>query len=188
MVAGNRIKAEYKGVTPFEYDPYVKLLFSANEIPRMRDRGGAVLDRLIIIPFNATFDKTQKDYDPFLKYKLMEKEPVQYMIRLGVEGLRRILGDDRGFTKSKAVQLQLAEYNEENNPILAFVKDMDIEVDILNVPTGDVYRRYSLFCHENGFTPVGNKVFTKQLNNLLGTNTDKQIRVNNKRVRVFERG
>lgn len=186
VVAGNRIKAEYKGVTPFEYDPYVKLLFSANEIPRMRDRGGAVLDRLIIIPFNATFDKTQKDYDPFLKYKLMEKEPVQYMIRLGVEGLRRILGDDRGFTKSKAVQLQLAEYNEENNPILGFVKEINVDVDIINNPRDDVYRRYSVFCHENGFTPVGAAVFTRQLNNMLGT-VSKQVRVNGKRPYVYLR-
>lgn len=187
VVAGNRIKAEYKGVTPFEYDPYVKLLFSANEIPRMRDRGGAVLDRLIIIPFNAVFDKSQEDYDPFLKYKLQEPEPVQYMIRLGVEGLRRILAGNRGFTKSSLVQKQLQEYNEENNPILGFLKDLDVDVDILNVPTRDVYRKYTVFCNENGFTAVGNKIFSKQINNILGTTT-RQVRLNdNKRVHVFER-
>ena len=180
VVAGNRIKAEYKGMTPFEYDPYVKLLFSANEIPRMRDRGGAVLDRLIIIPFNAVFDKTRKDFDPWLKYSLQEKEHVQYMIKLGVEGLRRVLADNRGFTKSKLVQQQLQEYNEENNPLLGFLKDLDVEADILNIPTRDVYRRYTVFCNENGFTPVGNKVFGKQVNNILGT-VSRQIRVGDKR-------
>ena len=187
VVAGNRIKAEYKGLTPFEYDPYVKLLFSANEIPRMKDRGGAVLDRLIIIPFNAVFDKSRKDYDPWLKYKLQDKTAVQYMIRLGVEGLRRILADNRGFTKSRLVQKQLQEYNEENNPILGFLKDLDVETDILNIPTRDVYRRYTVFCHENGFIPVGNKIFSKQINNLLGTTT-RQIRLgDNKRVHVFKK-
>ena len=187
VVAGNRIKAEYKGVTPFEYNPYIKLLFSANEIPRMRDRGGAVLDRLIIIPFNAEFDKSDPDYDPFLKYKLIEQEPVQYMIRLGVQGLRRILEGNRGFTKSTQVQQQLDEYNEANNPILGFIKDTDVEVDIINCPTRDVYRRYTVFCNENGFTPVGHGVFTKQLNNLLGTTSSRQVRIDNKRKRIFER-
>ena len=186
VVAGNRIKAEYKGVTPFVFDPYVKLLFSANEIPRMRDRGGAVLDRLIIIPFNAVFDKSQPGYDPFLKYKLVEKEPVQYMIKFGVEGLRRVLADNRGFTKSKAVQQQLAEYNEENNPVLAFIKEQDIEEDILNVPTLDVYRRYTVFCSENGFTAMGNGAFSKQVNNILGTTT-RQIRDAGKRIQIFEK-
>ena len=187
VVAGNRIKAEYKGMTPFHFDPYIKLLFSANEIPRMRDRGGAVLDRLIIIPFNAVFDKRQEGYDPFLKYKLQSQEHVQYMIKLGIEGLRRVLADNRGFTKSRLVQQQLQEYNEENNPLLGFLKDLDVEADILNVPTEDVYRRYTVFCNENGFTPVGHTVFSRQVNNVLGTKTDRQVLVGNKKRRVFER-
>ncbi len=186
VVAGNRIKAEYKGVTPFEYEPYVKLLFSANEIPRMRDRGGAVLDRLIIIPFNAVFDKSQPDYDPFLKYKLVEPEHIRYMIRLGVEGLQRILSGNRGFTKSVLVQQQLDEYNEANNPVLAFLKDTDVDAEILNVPTRDVYRKYTVFCNENGFTAVGNKVFSKQINLMLGTTT-RQLRVDGKRMHIFEK-
>ena len=45
VATGNRIKAEYKGQTPFEFNPYVKMLFSANDIPRMRDKTGAVLRR-----------------------------------------------------------------------------------------------------------------------------------------------
>ena len=63
---------------------------------------------------------------------------------------------------------------------------MDVEVEVLNVPTRDVYRKYTVFCSENGFTAVGNKVFSKQLNNVLGTVT-RQIRMGEKRVQVFER-
>lgn len=36
VVSGNRIKAERKGQDPFEFNPYVKLLFSANDISYMR--------------------------------------------------------------------------------------------------------------------------------------------------------
>ena len=187
VVAGNRIKAERKGVDPFEFEPYTKLLFSANEIPRMRDRGGAVLDRLIIIPFNAVFDKSDPDYDPFLKYKLTQREHIQYMIRLGVEGLRRILAGNRGFTESAQVRQQLDEYNEANNPVLAFIKDVDVETEVLNVPTRDVYRKYTVFCSENGFTAVGNKVFTIQVNNILGTTSTRQVRTDRGRVRIFEK-
>ena len=126
------------------------------------------------------------DYDPFLKYKLVEREPVQYMIRLGVQGLRRILEDNRGFTKSSLVQQQLDEYNEANNPILGFIRDADVEADIINCPTRDVYRRYTVFCNENGFTPVGNRVFVRQINLVLGL-TSRQIRNGNKRIQVFDK-
>ena len=186
VVAGNRIKAERKGQDPFDFDPYVKLLFSANEIPRMRDRGDAVLDRLIIIPFNAVFDKNQKDYDPFLKYELVKQQPVEYMIRLGVEGLKRVLDDRHGFTQAKVVNDRMEEYREENNPILAFIKDLDVDVDIVGEPTGDVYRRYTVFCHENGFNAIGKTVFSRQLCTMLHIEA-KQKKVNGKNRRIYTR-
>lgn len=80
VVTGNRIKAERKGQDPFEFNPYVKLLFSANDIPRMKDKTGAVLRRLVIIPFNARFTKylpsgeIDPDYNPYgLRVKDAEK-------------------------------------------------------------------------------------------------------------------
>lgn len=186
VVAGNRIKAERKGQDPFDFDPYVKLLFSANEIPRMRDRGNAVLDRLIIIPFNAVFDKRDPEYDPFLKYKLVEKEPVQYMIRIGIEGLKRVLDESHGFTQAKVVQQRMQEYEEENNPILAFLKDTDVEVDIVGEPTGDVYRRYSVFCQENGLNAIGKTVFSRQLCSMLHIESVVK-KVNGKSRRIYVR-
>ena len=115
IVTGNRIKAERKGQDPFEFNLFIKLLFSANDIPRMKDKTGAVLRRLVIIPFNASFSKDDPDYDPFIKYKLIQQDSVEYLIRLGVEGLKRIIINDE-FTKSDKVQNQLTEYEEENNP------------------------------------------------------------------------
>ena len=73
IVAGNRIKAERKGQDPFEFNPYIKLLFSANDIPRMKDKTGAVLRRLVIIPFNAHFTSDLPDYDPEIKKEAASK-------------------------------------------------------------------------------------------------------------------
>lgn len=185
VVAGNRIKAERKGQEPFDFDPYVKLLFSANEIPRMRDRGNAVLDRLIIIPFNAIFDKTQPDYDPWLKYKLQERSSMEYLVRLGVDGLRRVLANS-GFTEADAVAKRMKEYEEENNPMLAFLNDIDIESEILGEPTGDVYRKYAVFCQENGLSPIGKIVFSRQLCGMIGCRAD-VTRVNGKVRKVYVR-
>lgn len=73
IVTGDRIKAERKGQDPFEFNPYTKLLFSANDIPRMKDKTGAVLRRLVIIPFNARFSKYLEDgvtIDPIRSYSM----------------------------------------------------------------------------------------------------------------------
>lgn len=166
IVTGNRIKAERKGQDPFEFEPFIKLLFSANDIPRMKDKTGAVLRRLVIIPFNASFSKNDPDYDPYIKYKLIQEESIAYLIKLGVEGLKRIMLNN-GFTNSNKVQNQLNEYEEENNPIIAFITDTGIDM-IENEPTNEVYKRYQVFCAENSMTPMSNIVFSKQINKRLG--------------------
>lgn len=185
IATGNRIKAEYKGQTPFEFNPYVKMLFSANDIPRMRDKTGAVLRRLVIIPFNHTFSKADPDYDAMIKYKLVEQDAAEYLIRLGVAGLQRVI-ENQEFTQSGKVQEQLDEYEEENNPLVGFLKENGIET-ILNQPTSDVYRRYQIFCSDNGMTPMSNTVFSKQLNKRLRTDV-KVVKINGKVCRVFVKG
>lgn len=167
IVTGNRIKAERKGQDPFEFNPYVKLLFSANDIPRMKDKTGAVLRRLVIIPFNATFSDKDADFDPYIKYKLIEPESIEYLIRVGVEGLKRVIAHNH-FTQSEKVDREIREYEEENNPIAAFIVDQGVEM-IENQPTNEVYKRYQVFCADNALTPMSNIVFSKQVNKRLGT-------------------
>ena len=182
IVTGNRIKAERKGQDPFEFNPFIKLLFSANDIPRMKDKTGAVLRRLVIIPFNASFSKSDADYDPFIKYRLIQQDSVEYFIRIGVEGLRRVITNNE-FTKSEKVQNQLDEYEEENNPIIAFIADCGVDM-IENEPTADVYKRYQVFCAENSMQPMSNIVFSKQINKRLGFRVI-QRRLNNVNRKIF---
>ena len=190
VVTGNRIKAERKGQDPFEFNPYIKLLFSANDIPRMKDKSGAVLRRLVIIPFNARFSKYLPDgnedpsYNPYIKYELVEQSSVEYMIRIGVEGLKRIL-ENNEFTKSDKVAEQIEEYENENNPIKAFISDCGIEM-IDNQPASDVYTRYQIFCADNGMQPMANNAFSKQINKRLGLETF-VAKLAGKPVRIFRK-
>lgn len=191
IVTGNRIKAERKGQDPFEFNPFIKLLFSANDIPRMKDKTGAVLRRLVIIPFNARFSKylpdgvtIDPDFDPFIKYKLIQKESIEYLIKLGVEGLKRVITNNE-FTKSEKVQGQLDEYEEENNPIIAFIADCGVDM-IENEPTNEVYKRYQVFCAENSMQPMSNIVFSKQINKRLDLEIS-IVKLNGQTRRLFKK-
>lgn len=184
IVTGNRIKAERKGQDPFEFNPFIKLLFSANDIPRMKDKTGAVLRRLVIIPFNARFTKDDPDYKPFIKYELIEQSSIEYLITLGIAGLKRVL-ENQDFTKSDKVEKSLEEYEEENNPITAFIKDQGEDM-IVNQPTKDVYKRYQLFCADNSMQPMSNIVFSKQINKRLNMIVN-VVKLNGKSQRIFIR-
>ena len=161
LVTGERISVERKGQDPFEFNNYSKLLFSTNNIPRIKDKTGAVQRRLIIIPFDATFSVNDPDFDPYIKYKLREQEPMEYMIKLGLEGLKRVTLNQK-FTSSKRVEQELEEYEESNNPIIGFYKEVGIE-EIENEPTKDVYKKYQEYCLANNLQALSNIEFSKQV-------------------------
>ena len=152
VVSGDRITAEHKGQDPFSFANYSKLLFSANEIPRIKDRSGAVLDRLIIVPFNATFDKNDPDFDPFIKYKLRKPEVIEAFIQLAIDGLYRVL-DNQGFTEDETIRRELEEYADINNPIRLFFKEMQPPC-FINRPTEDCFTEYQEFCIRGNFNPL----------------------------------
>ena len=185
IVAGNRIKAEQKGQDPFEFNPYVKLLFSANDIPRIKDRTGAVLDRLIIVPFNAEFPKG----DPYLQMRLRETDAKMYLVRLAVEGLHRVL-EQGGFTISGEVQKSIEQYRYDNNPILGFIDEYGPKSgqdEIVNQTTKRTFDLYCIYCQQNHFTPLGSSQFGRQLKEVAGY-TSKQRRVDGVTVRVYVKG
>ena len=186
LVTGDRVSAERKGQNPFEFNNYSKFLFSANNIPRIKDKTGAVLDRLIIIPFNARFSKDDPNFDPYIKYKLQAPEVMEYLIVLGLQGLNRVLTND-AFTKSAAVQQEMNDYEETNNPILSFFRECEQEeFQIENEPTNKVYKRYQEFCLANSMQPMSHIEFSKQVNRILNFKIlDKKI--NGKKCRIFVR-
>lgn len=185
IVTGNRVKAERKGEQPFEFNPHVKLLFSANDMPRMRDKTGAVLRRLVMIPFKATFTKDSPDYDPYITYKLKAVDSIEYLIQLGIDGLKRVLHNNE-FTMPENVANALTEYEEENNPVIAFINDTGTD-SIINQPTQDVYLRYTLFCSQNQLQALSKIAFSKQINKRLETVVVTK-RINGKIIRLFMRG
>ena len=184
LVTGDRLNAERKGQDPFEFNNYSKFIFSANNLPRVKDRTGAVIDRLIIVPFNATFDKSDKDYDPFIKYKLIQPECVEYLITLGVSGLKRVLTNNE-FTKSGKVELERNEYNELNNPVLGFFKEWSVD-NMLREPLSVSYTNYSEYCLSNNFQPLSRVEFSRQLKKQFPNLEIKQRKINGKVVRMVE--
>lgn len=185
IVSGDPIVVERKGQDPFTLYNYAKPIFSANNIPRIKDKTGAVLDRLVIVPFNASFSKNDANYDPYIKYKLRSESAMEYLIQLALDGLKRVLHNN-GFTICEKVQEELDEYNEQNNPIVGFFKDLDVEVDVLNQPTKDVYLRYKLYCNENGFNPMSAIEFSKWIKKELELDI-KVVKLNGKSQRLFRR-
>lgn len=185
LVTGDRVNVERKGQDPFEFNNYAKFLFSANNIPRMKDKTGAVQRRLVIVPFDAKFTPNDPDFRPFIKDELCEQNSMEYLIVLGLKALKSVLGKAQ-FTTSKRVQGQLDEYEQNNNPIIGFIQEVGLD-GIVNEATNTVYRRYKEYCIANNFQALSAIEFSRQICKRCGFVTDAKY-IKGKKTRVFVEG
>lgn len=186
ICTGEAIDAEQKGQAKFQFEPYVKMMFSANSVPRIgkgRD-SSAVLRRLVIVPFNAVFEKGKGDFNSYIIDSLTSQQCMEYLIKLGLNGLKRVL-ENQEFTRSEKVQAEIDEFAITNNPALGFFKENELD-DIENHVTRDVYLRYQKYCYENGYSAISAGELSKQIKKYYGVDIVNK-RVNGKKARVFKK-
>lgn len=184
LVTGQRVSAERKGQDPFEFDNFSKQLFSANAIPRLgrSKESYSIMRRLIIVPFDATFTSNDTDFNPNIRFDLQTPEVMEYMILLGLNGLKRVLAQ-KSFTKSADVERAIESYRIENNPLLAFLEELG-EDGVVNEPVKNVYMRYKEFCMANQFEPLNRIEFSRQVSKTLNFTT-KDKRIKGEKVKIF---
>lgn len=163
VVTGETIDAEQKGQPKFDFKPFCKLLFSANNIPRMGKGSDsqAIMRRLVIVPFEARFSSSDPNFKPEIETELKAQESMEYLIQLGIRGLKRVL-ESRNYTTSEKMKRELEEYEERNNPLLMFVKECE-DLNIEGEPTSIVYNRYREFCLSESLQPLSKIEFSRQM-------------------------
>ena len=158
-VTGETFMVQQKYGQPFVLENYSKQIFCANELPPVNDRTDGFGRRLIIIPFNAKFTPQDPDYDPFIEEKLLTDESIEYLLKLAIEGLRRVVFN-KEFTGSEKSDIEKKKYLRENNNVLQW---LDEEPKISNEPIGKVYQDYNIWVSLNGFRPLNRTNFGREM-------------------------
>ena len=136
------VRAENKFGKPFYFQNAAKLLFSANELPPIRDDTSyAFWRRWVIVPFPADFTGRE---DRNLSAKL--RAELSGILNRALGGLRalRVAG---GFNSQGAGELR-EEWKRRSEPLYAFVKErLEITTDGW-VRKEDLYEAYAEFASE----------------------------------------
>ena len=172
VTGGSRIKGEYKGVDGFNFTSCCTLIFSANKMPKIEDKSGASTSRIIFIPFDANFKESSGFRNVNLTDLLSTEEAIQYFIKVGIDGLRRLISTGGSFTKAKKSTDLMQAYEIENDSVKAFLMEYDPEEYVLNNTRGRVHSLYYGFCNRNNYTPVGEVTLGKLLRKLLHYETE----------------
>ena len=180
VVTGESFMVQRKYAQPFELECYATQIFCANELPQVNDKTDGFNRRIVIVPFNAKFKKTDADYDPFIEDKLLSADAMSYLLRLAIAGLKRVLYN-KGFTKSDKSESEKEEYMKLNNNVLEW---FDSEPAIENEAVADVYHMYNVWCGQSGCSPVKKLNFSKEVKKAFNL-VSKPTTINGKSVRVY---
>lgn len=163
IIAGEKVSAEYKGQDSFNFRPVVRLMFSANDIPRTRDKSDGWLRRIEIVDFPNQFKPTDENFEPDLKKKLINE--LDGIFNWALEGLRRLKDHER-FTISDEIKKSKSKYQKENDTVQSFVEE-SCELDpVVKATTEYLFREYREYCEGCNYKPVNRNVFIRTLKKL----------------------
>lgn len=188
VVTGEWIYSDVKNGEGFEFRPYCTLVFSCNEFPSLGDSSEGMMRRLFPIPFEASFSKSDPDYDPRIWEKLTSSDAAEYLVRVGVEGLRRLIAQN-GMTPNGRSDALAGEVRADNDSVLSWIEDEMFDCDsFAEAVIAWRYEDYKAWCESSGLRPFGRQKFTRKINERYGFESvvaKRQFGVGVKTVRVF---
>ena len=159
---------EKKKGTPFSFVPTVKIIFAANQLPRLSeyDSGNAFAERLTILHFAKTIPR--KDWNLDLADLLFEERDV--IISAALQEVQGFLANPTAFDEDMDGRSILADYENENDSVHEFISDTSRCIRSQTPSTGEVrvsvkalYHHYVKYCDDNGISAIDLGTFRSQM-------------------------
>lgn len=184
IVAGDTITGEIKYHPAFDFVPYAKLFYSANQLPPLPKDVEAFLIRWDMVEFPNQFLPGDARRDPELKGKLTTPEELSGVLNWCLNGLQRLL-QQNGFTRGETLMELEDRWVVQGDSVRAFVErciQEEISLDA-KVECNKVFEAYEQFCAKHKVAPVMQRRFTKEfrenakVEDIITSIADKSVRV-----------
>lgn len=139
------------------------LISCGNTIPNFNFSDGGIARRIVLIRFTATFPAEKRI--PDMLEKLCDEISLEYLIKLGISGLKRIIGNNWRFTEAGAEDIE--EIRKEGDSIYSFITDYG-KRNIAGKSLPKVHGCYVNFCNEHEFSPCYERTLSKRITEYTG--------------------
>jgi len=182
ITSGDPISAAFKHKNNFTFSPFCKLAFAANRLPRVLDNSDGFFRRVLPVQFKRQFP----DDDPTRDADLFEtlKDELSEIFAWAVVGLLRLIKQKR-FTNSNETKALMNDYRRINNPVVCFVEDVCAFDEYYETLKSDLYNSYKNYCGKNGYSPMSNENFFRELYVAAHNIRQHQVRVDGRRQRYI---
>ncbi len=162
LTGGDTIRVERKGVDGFDYHPYVRLLFSANAIPRSDDDTDAFLERWVVIPFPHRFEGDNAIPRSILVSRLTAPSELSGLLNRGLAVLAA-LRERRAFSECASTTAARAQFESETSPWAAYSRERVSSGPGLMISKDDLRDDFRLWCDQRRITPPTDNALGRKL-------------------------
>lgn len=210
IIDGCEVIANVKFKNPFQFKPFAKFLFSANNFLPTKDRSHGFFKRFDVIEFKRKF--TKEEINPNLQDEIDQERAGIFIWAL--EGLKRLRKNNWKLTESREFDETKEEFQKESNPVQSFIEEycsiipltlaegVDKFMQENNLETPEdyynhilkmsasvkaAYTRYQEFCKDYGYSPLTEVHFGKEIQRLGIERTRVTRTGEKKRVYIYKR-
>ena len=164
-VSGGTQIANEKYKQPYMFRVTAFILMTANKMPRVlnADMNSGLIRRLHMMRLTKTVSKDDANYVARLDERMRTEHAAEYAIRLGLEGLARVMAQG-GLSASGTGNALLQEVITDSDSVMAWVDDCQVTIwDLVGFPTRDLFDPYKAWCADANRKPVERGTFTRAL-------------------------
>jgi putative DNA primase/helicase len=166
LTGGDTVGAERKYRDSFEFVPFAKLIFSANQPPHSDDSTHGFFRRWLVVPFTRVFEEggedtiSREDLDALLS----SPKELSGLLNHALDAMARL--DSDGFTKSESMLQAWDEFRRETDPLSVWLDRTTIEDPAAFVPKRELLDAYKAECAARRRTPMSSTGFGLALKRL----------------------
>lgn len=160
LTGGDAITGEHKYHAPFKFVNFAKMVFSANQLPKVHDQTDAFFRRWVIFTFPNQFVGAKAD--PNLLAKLTTKAELSGLLTWAVEGLKRLItaGD---FSRMRSIDETREIYERMSSPLHAFIMDEIIAETDAWITKDEFYDAFTAYCRDKKLPATSKNVIGRDL-------------------------
>jgi putative DNA primase/helicase len=151
LTGGDAIEAEHKFRDSFTFEPFARLVFSANSPPRSSDGSDGFFDRWLVVPFDARFRGTKQEISrKELDARLSSPRELSGLLNKAVaawQGIQRCGGKP---TEPESVKAAWAEFRAMTDPLTVWLDQFTVDDPDAMVPRTTLRVAYDAACNQAG--------------------------------------
>lgn len=164
ITGGDRLTGERKFRPTFSFQPYARLLFSANSPPPTSDSSEAFFRRWLVLPYQRSFHRSARR-DPDLLAKLTTPAELSGLLNHALAALPDVR--EHGFTATASTEQAAGRFRLDTDPVAGFLEERCERHPDRDVAKPHLFAAFRAWCDDNNRKPFNAQRFHGRVRELV---------------------